>query len=131
MLSKLLVTLAKKHKDKMASHLRSIDLYVGQDIFLITLAESEKLTQKELKEKLMVEYATINKIVERLQNRGMVIKSKNPEDLRASVVQLTEKGKDSVCKIQGFWDELENEFFSNLNREEKAQLQQLLQKLKK
>ena len=60
MLSRLLVHIAKRHKDKMAICLRNMDIYVGQDIFLLTLQAHSSLTQKDLKEKLMVEFATIN-----------------------------------------------------------------------
>ena len=112
MLSKLLVYIAKRHKDRMATCLRKMDVYVGQDIFLLTLKSDGPLSQKELKEKLHLEYATINKIVGRLQARELVTKVKDPSDLRASIVELTERGKEICVRIQTCWNELEKEFFA-------------------
>lgn len=129
MLSKLLVHIAKRHKDKMAACLRKLDLYVGQDIFLLTLRSHGAMSQKELKEKLMLEFATINKVAGRLQERGLVTKSKNPDDLRASIVSLNMEGEKITDQIQQCWDNLEKDFFRGLSQEERAQLKQLLSKL--
>ena len=113
----------------MAVCLRNMGIYVGQDIFLLTLKAHGSLCQKELKEKLMIEYATINKIVRRSQDRGLVTKTKDPEDLRASFVQLTRSGEEVTGKIQECWDKLEEDFFSVLKGDEKAELKKLLSKL--
>ena len=129
MLSKLLVHVTKKHKDRMTACLRSMNIYVGQDIFLLTLQAHGSLTQKELKEKLMIEFATINKIVTRSEKRGLVTKTKNPDDMRASMVKLTQLGEEVTVKIKACWKKLEDDFFSVLNEEEKTQLQKLLSKL--
>jgi DNA-binding MarR family transcriptional regulator len=102
---------------------------VGQDIFLLTLQAHGSLTQKELKEKLMIEFATINKIVTRSEKRGLVTKTKNPDDMRASMVKLTKLGEEVTVKIKACWKKLEDDFFSVLNEEEKTQLQKLLSKL--
>lgn len=131
MLSKLLVHVTKKHKDRMTTCLRKMDIYVGQDIFLLTLQTHGSLSQKELKEKLMVEYATINKIVNRSEKRGLVTKTKNPEDMRASIVKLTKSGEEVTVKIKECWEKLEDDFFAVLNVEEKTQLQKLMSKLNK
>lgn len=131
MLSKLLVHVTRRHKDKMTICLRKMDIYVGQDIFLLTLQAYGSLSQKELKEKLMIEFATINKIVNRSEKRGLVTKAKNPEDMRASIVKLTQTGEEVTVKIKECWKKLEDDFFADLNEEEKAQLQKLLSKLNK
>ena len=129
MLSKLLVHVTKRHRDMMTNCLRDLDIYVGQDIFLLTLQTHGSLTQKELKEKLMVEFATINKIVNRSEKRGLVTKIKDPNDMRVSIVKLTTQGEEVTVRIKACWEKLENEFFASLSDEEKAQLQKLLSKL--
>ena len=113
----------------MTNCLRDLDIYVGQDIFLLTLQTHGSLTQKELKEKLMVEFATINKIVNRSEKRGLVTKIKDPNDMRVSIVKLTTQGEEVTVRIKACWEKLENEFFASLSDEEKAQLQKLLSKL--
>ncbi len=129
MLSKLLVHVTKRHKDKMTTCLRNLGIYVGQDIFLLTLQAHGSLTQKELKEKLMVEFATIHKIVNRSEKRGLVTKTKDPDDMRVSIVALTRAGEEVTVKIKECWKKLEDDFFAALNEEEKTQLQNLLSKL--
>jgi DNA-binding MarR family transcriptional regulator len=130
MLSKLLVHIAKRHKDKMAACLRNMNVYVGQDIFLLTLQSDGPLSQKDLKGKLHLEFATIHKIAGRLQARGFVTKAKDPSDLRASIIELTDTGKEVCVQIQTCWDKLEKDFFEVLSEQEKALLNKLLVKLK-
>jgi len=129
MLSKLLVTIAKQHKDRMAEKLRELDLFVGQDIFLLTLAQHGELSQTELKKRLKVEYSTIHKIASRLEKKGFVVKSKDTSDQRVSLIRLSEKGESAAEKIMYYWDELETVFFEPLNDKEKKQLQDLMEKL--
>jgi MarR family transcriptional regulator, organic hydroperoxide resistance regulator len=129
MLSKQLINATKQHKDQMAGYLRTIGLYVGQDIFLLTVAKQGELSQTEIKERLGVEYSTVHKITERLQKGGFVTKVKDSSDKRVSKIRLTNKGSDIVKKIDRYWNQLEEEFFAPLNKEEKDQLNKLLQKL--
>jgi MarR family transcriptional regulator, organic hydroperoxide resistance regulator len=129
MLSKQLINATKQHKDQMAGYLRTIGLYVGQDIFLLTVAKQGELSQTEIKERLGVEYSTVHKITERLQKGGFVTKVKDSSDKRVSKIRLTNKGNDIVKKIDRYWNQLEEEFFAPLNKEEKDQLNKLLQKL--
>ena len=129
MLSKLLITIAKKHKDRMADYLRTMDLYVGQDIFLLVLARHGEMSQSALKEKLKVEYSTIHKIAARLEKRELIVKTIDPGDKRVSVIRLNPKGEEIAGKIEQYWKELDKEFFDPLNEEEQKQLHNLLQKL--
>lgn len=129
MLSKLLITVAKKHKDRMAEYLRTMDLYVGQDIFLLTLSRNGEMSQTELKEKLNVEYSTIHKIAARLEKRGLVKKTTAIKDKRVSVIRLNSKGRKVTTKIDAYWEKLDNEFFDALTDEEQQQLRDLLEKL--
>lgn len=129
MLSKLLITIAKKHKDRMAGYLRTMDLYVGQDIFLLTLSRNGKMTQTELKEMLNVEYPTIHKIASRLEKRGLIEKATASDDKRVSVIRLNSKGKEITRKIEVYWKKLDEDFFDILTKEEQLQLQKLLEKL--
>lgn len=129
MLSKLLITVAKKHKDRMAGYLRTIDLYVGQDIFLLTLARNGEMSQSELKEKLNVEYPTIHKIAARLEKRGLIEKTTAPDDKRVSVIRLNSDGKKIARKIDAYWEKLDKEFFEILTNEEQIQLHKLMDKL--
>lgn len=129
MLSKLLITAAKKHKDRMAKYLRTMDLYVGQDIFLLTLSENGEMSQSELKEKLNVEYPTIHKIAARLEKRGLIEKTTAPDDKRVSVIRLNGRGAVITKEIEDYWKKLEKDFFEPLSLEEQQQLRELLKKL--
>lgn len=129
MLSKLLITIAKKHKDRMAEYLRTMDLYVGQDLFLLTLARNGEMSQTELKRSLNVEYPTIHKIATRLEKRWLIEKTTAPDDNRVSLIRLNTKGKETAGKIEAYWEKLDKDFFDPLTAEEQLQLRELLEKL--
>lgn len=113
----------------MAGYLRTMGLYVGQDIFLLTLAREGEMSQTELKDQLNVEYPTIHKIAARLQKRGLVEKTTDPDDKRVSVIHLNTKGQEITQKIESYWEKLDEEFFEPLTPEEQLQLKELLEKL--
>ena len=74
--------------------LGEVGLHVGQEMLLQFLWQEDKLTQSELADRLLVQLATVNKMTQRMERAGWVIKCADEQDGRVSRVQLTQKGRD-------------------------------------
>ena len=125
---------------RYASHLfRSIQIFVarelesygigsGQFTLMMRLLRRDGVRQEELASSLNYDRATITRSMNRLEDAGYIVRERDPEDRRAYVVSLTEKGRsmESVLVdissnlndviLQGFTEEESLSFISMLMR---------------
>ncbi|WP_211340535.1 MarR family transcriptional regulator [Mesobacillus subterraneus] len=92
---------------------------------------SEEITQRELQKKVNIDHAAVTRHLKQLEESGMVIRRKNPDDNRFTYVQLTDEGKQRVAAYceekQRFISSVLNDF----SEEEKSALLDLLTRLQK
>ncbi|WP_423409096.1 MarR family winged helix-turn-helix transcriptional regulator [Heyndrickxia sp. MSNUG] len=58
---------------------------------------AEEITQRALQKKVNIDHAAVTRHLKQLEENGMVIRRKNPEDNRFTYVQLTDEGKRKVA----------------------------------
>jgi DNA-binding MarR family transcriptional regulator len=102
--------------------LETLGLYQGQPSVLQALWEHEGLMHTELARHLLVQPATITKMLQRMEKAGFVERRPDPEDQRVSRVYLTEAGKAVRADVQRVWRQLEEEAFAGFSLEERALL---------
>lgn len=98
--------------------LRSLDVSPMQSRVLGFLYHAEgDVNQRALEQYLMVKPSTVNGIVSRLEEKGLITRTASAQDGRCRIVQLTEQGrvchqhfKDVIAQVeaqmeQGFTDE--------------------------
>ncbi|GAA1764107.1 MULTISPECIES: MarR family transcriptional regulator [Streptomonospora] len=71
-------------------------LSLGQNAALFTLARHGEMTPGELAEHEKVQPPSMTRIVAALEERGLVRRTKHPEDQRRQLVDLTEEGREMV-----------------------------------
>ena len=96
---------------------------MGQERILRKLANGPIL-QKDLQEALEVRPGSISEIVSKLEEKGLVTRSKTEEDARAVMLSLTEAGKEKLESLKQ-----RKNLFSSISEEEKEQLKNILIKL--
>jgi len=114
----------------MARMLRQYDVSPMQGRTLTFLCESEApVNQKTLEKFLMVKPSTVNGVVERLEEKGLICRMASAEDARCRILQLTERGRqfydDFIAIMQRVNDVMESPF----SEEERATLHALLLRL--
>lgn len=87
---------------------------------LIRLAEGDGLTQVELARLQHLEPPSMCRIIDRLQQDGLVERRKHPSDRRATCVYLTPEGTDAAGRCLAVAAELDDEMFSDLDPEERS-----------
>lgn len=75
------------------------NLTYTQYIIMLVLWEEEKISIKELGEKLYLDSGTISPVVKKLVKQGLLEKFRFKEDERIVMVKLTEKGKEMKEEI--------------------------------
>jgi len=104
-------------------------LTVSQAPVLVILREAGRpIMITEVARRLLLETPSVTTMVDRLTERGLVERVKDPKDRRKTLVALTRKGKRLVETIREPGRQLEEEMFSILAPDERATLRTILQK---
>jgi DNA-binding MarR family transcriptional regulator len=68
-------------------------------------------------------------LIDTLERKGLVERTRDPVDRRRYAVRLTESGRAAAAEIGGLAGGINDRFFAPLEPEERAQFQRLLEKL--
>lgn len=71
----------------------------------------------------------ITTIVDGLEREGMIVRTPDPTDRRAILLELTPKGQECVAGVHAIQHSIAERFFAPLNAEERAELLRLLVKI--
>jgi DNA-binding MarR family transcriptional regulator len=83
----------------------------------------------EVARRLLLETPSVTTMVDRLTERGLVERVKDPKDRRKTLVALTRKGRHLVDAVREPGHQLEEEMFGALDQGERETLRAILQKL--
>ena len=98
----------------------------GQAGVLCVTAKEDGLTQSEIAERLFVQGATITTMLQKLEEVGLVVRSRDPEDNRLVRVHITESGLEKERGINQRWGAMQKLAFKGLSLEERALLRRWL-----
>jgi DNA-binding MarR family transcriptional regulator len=90
---------------------------------------TQQLSPTQLFKGLMLSSAGITSRVDRLEQRGFVARSRDPDDRRGVLVQLTEEGRKVLDEAVAANTRDEHELLNGLSADEQAALANLLRKL--
>ena len=104
---------------------------IGPRDFLLMrfVAASEGQSQQALAERLSVPASRMVALVDHLEEAGFVERRADPEDRRVRGLHLTRKGRGALERASKIAIDYETRLCAGINREEREQLIDLLQKL--
>jgi len=88
--------LKNKMKRNMSKHLKVYDLTPEQRSILIILFDDGAMSQREIAELKSMEPSNLTVTLRRLTDKGYITKSTHPTDIRAYLIELTDKAKE-IC----------------------------------
>jgi DNA-binding MarR family transcriptional regulator len=97
---------------------------------LFKLTRMPGLRQVELADMLDLEPITLCRIVDRLEESGLVERVRDPEDRRAWRLHVTAKAQPIIAKLQGVGDELVAQAFAGIDREHIELTRQVLARIR-
>ena len=97
---------------------------------LFRLSRTPGLRQVELADILDVEPITLSRIIDRLEEAGLVERLRDPDDRRAWRLEITTKAQPLIAKLRALAEELMDEAFAGLSEDELALMRSKLAKIR-
>ena len=88
--------------------------------------EGREITQRDLERELRLKAPTVNGVVDRLAEKGLLVRRPSPTDGRCRLLQLTDTGREAAAAFLSAMEDTEALFRSALTEEEQRLFQELL-----
>lgn len=93
---------------------------------LLLVADSGPLTQRDLGARRRIDRSTVVEIVDRLEQRGLVVRAQAPGDRRCHQITITDQGRIVLADATGLMGQLEARWLTPLKAGEQTRLRQLM-----
>jgi MarR family transcriptional regulator for hemolysin len=130
-LSRLLVLAGRSwitHIDNMLRNATGQSRARWQALFTIAFGP-QPATMTDLGTRLFVQWPTLVRVIEGLEQDGLVSRVENPRDGRSRLISLTDAGRDMVTRIQPILDNERKDVLDGLTDPELDQCAELLQRI--
>ena len=96
---------------------------------LAMLGEGARETQSTIADALDLDPSRLVALLDSLEERGLVIRQRDPHDRRRHVVNITQEGKRQLQRLRSITRRLEDEFFAPLTDDQRDEFHELLLRL--
>ncbi|MCJ7773322.1 MAG: MarR family transcriptional regulator [Desulfobacterales bacterium] len=113
-----------------ANKINGFNITAAQGMIINFLFVSDLITSSELGKRTMLDSATLTGILDRLETSGIVERKQHPDDRRAILVGLTQKGTEIAGKLIMAAEEANKDFLASLTAQQQTLLKDLLKVLR-
>lgn len=118
------------YKDIEAKYLRIQALSTNEIAILRIISEKEEVIIKDILEILNLPKSTLTSIIDRLENRNLIVRAISKRDRRSYKLELTEEGKITQDEHIKFEEEIYGKIMISLDTyEEREELLKLIRKI--
>jgi DNA-binding MarR family transcriptional regulator len=110
--------------------LRPYDLTRVSWLAIGIVAEQDALSQTRLADALELGPPATGKLVDRLEDRGLIERLRDPGDRRSNLLRVTPEARRLLRDLAPVGDEIRERVLRDLGSEERAQLLDMLQRIK-
>src|SRR4051812_9957632 len=96
---------------------------------LSVLAQGACTSQATIADSLGWDRSQLVGLLDELEERGYVVRKRDPEDRRRHLVSLTAEGEQALAGLRTTFKEVEREFLAPLDQDEQRTLHELLRRL--
>lgn len=111
------------------NELKEYNLTRSEVPYLMSLYKRDTVTQEFLSRLYDLNEGTVTRALARLEKKGYIQRTSNPDDKRKRMVSLTEEGKEIAIIMIENQQKFKEEIFSNFTDEEYGEFVRLLDKL--
>jgi DNA-binding MarR family transcriptional regulator len=109
---------------------RATGLNQSQVAALVHLDRAEEISQTDLAARLGMRKAAAGTLIDGLEGKGLVERTRGREDRRLQLVSITDAGRRVVDEVDHMAEQLGLELRQGISREERAQLVSILQRIR-
>jgi DNA-binding MarR family transcriptional regulator len=125
----LLAQVAQAYRSLSDSFMDRIGMHRAQATLLCRLFAQDGITQSEIAEQLSVQGATVTNMLQRMEEAGLVVRRRDPEDNRLVRVYLTDAGRKQERAITEQFMKVEEAIFAGLDHQQRIVLRQMLKQM--
>ncbi|MFB9948563.1 MarR family winged helix-turn-helix transcriptional regulator [Rhizobium puerariae] len=85
---------------------------------LLRLTRKQKVTQSELACELELEQATMVRLLDRMEENGLIERHPDANDRRVKLIVLTPYGEEQAALVKSIGEDLRTQIFANIDPEE-------------
>lgn len=100
-----------------------------QWLALYFLGQEEPMSQSELAEKMGIKGSTVTRLIDRLEREGYVVRQKEPDDRRVTMIVLTDKGSQFREELLPEGEEMSQIFARDIPPEDIEVFKRVLDKM--
>ena len=122
----LLARLGRAVTRQYRALLTPIGLNPRQTTALLALREEGAMSQQALGSALDIDASNLVVLLNDLEGAGLIARRRDPEDRRRHLVEISTRGSKLICEVERASMQIEDEFFADLDEDERASLHDLL-----
>lgn len=120
------IAVSKKYLSALSKMVAQLSIDRYHYVLILIDSHDENLTQKALAEILHIDKSYMVTILDYLEERGYVMREKNPQDRREQLIRLTQKAESSIPIIREAIKELNEVAFQNICESKKQIFNEVL-----
>ncbi|MGP1908023.1 MarR family winged helix-turn-helix transcriptional regulator [Metabacillus sp. JX24] len=94
------------------------------------LFDVEEISQRELQKRVRIDHAAVTRHLKQLEEKGMVVRRKNPDDNRFTFVSLSAEGKSKIVAYCAEKKRFISNVMADFSEEERKALMGMLSRIK-
>lgn len=126
----MLHDVAHRIRLKIDEALKPFDLTRVSWLAIGIVAREGRLTQSQLAEALELGSPSTGKLVDRLEERGLVERVRDPQDRRSNLLTVTEAARRLLKDLEPVGEDLREDVLQNLTLQEREHLSKMLVRIK-
>ena len=111
----------KKISDRLLSelncNLKKYNITARQLDTLIYINENQMVSQKDIADYFGIRHTTVIDLISKLEEKKLIVKTKNNNNLKYNDIYLTDFGKKQVEELESFRDDIQNIAVQELGKE--------------
>lgn len=109
--------------------LKDYDLSFGEQVIIMFLSANKNVNQDTISKRYMIDKGMIAKTLNKLEDKGFVMREQNPNNKRENFVSLTQKGTDILEIMDSVLKEWNEIVYAGMSTEEIDSLKRLTGKM--
>lgn len=126
----LIHDVAKELRRHFEGESQRLDLTLMQWRAIAHLSRTDGISQVSLAGLCETDAVTIGGVLERLETKGLTQRLPNPEDSRAKIVRITDKGGELVVKMDALANEIFDRVFDGISNDDQDVMRRVLERVR-
>lgn len=130
-INKQLKMIHKTFEERRNKHLLKYNLTSSQQeiLFYLGFHEGEPIHQREIEKWFHLKNPTVTGILNRLEEKGFIVRKTGESDKRFRIIELTDKSRCLMQEMREEMQQMDERIYSCMTKEERSQLSGLLERI--